>query len=962
MKEVCLIVEWIEKIVNFGFTDTYSINNFPKYMNMIPTYIRYFSISAIIVFWTLQSFNIYGQTYKMMTPSVYSEWNRLKNIKISDSAEIVMYMLDREIGDKQLVVYDSKNNVSHKFERVNKAQLDISGNYIIFSHGLAYDSIRTLKRKKTPQDKMPLDSLSIFNVQSHEKITITNVKDFSTPSKYSGFCFYTKIPETQNSKDSLPQNEKKKKKTCDDSALFIRNLSTGHEDTIQNVKDYTFAEKSAVVAYAQCIGDSVAKYNISLKYLKKDSTVRITNDLFEIKNISLDSKGLKLVFLGLEKKSDELQKPYNLYLKNPNDNFAARVSDNFLSIPVDHNITADKKISWSESDKRFFFGIAPLRPEKDTSKLDDEIVNVEIWYHDSPRLFTQMESTLEDDRKKSYQVMYDTDSNSFDQLENDNLERSILSKKGDGRYILLLKSKPYQKAVTWNGESLKDLILFDTETKTTTLISTAESGNPVFSPEGRFVYWWSRPDSIWKTFDTQKSILSYLGLWSISKFQDEENDVPALADAYGIAGWLPGDKAAIVYDRYDLWSIDPTDPFNYKSLTNGRNERIVNRMIDLDKENENIDSEEKILLHQYNEITRGESYSWLDLNTGQISKSLGGLFSLTKNVIKAPKNNQFIFTKEDFATFPDLLLSDSDFNKYKKISDVNPQQKDYGWGSAKLFSWTNYNGQKNDGMVFYPPFFNPEKKYPLIVNFYERSSEGIFKHRAPEAHRSSINYTYYTNLGYVIFNPDIKYVTGQPGDDCYNAVESGVDALLKSGYIDPNRMALQGHSWGGYQIAYLLTKTGRYTCAEAGAPVVNMVSAYGGIRWESGMSRMFQYEKSQSRLGATLWENPEMYHKNSPIYELPKVTTPVLILHNDGDGAVPWYQGIEYYMALRRLGKPAWLLNYNGEPHWPVKWQNRLDFNIRLEQFFNHFLMDGPLPLWMKEGNTPIEKGILDKY
>ncbi|MBL0027477.1 MAG: prolyl oligopeptidase family serine peptidase [Saprospiraceae bacterium] len=105
-----------------------------------------------------------------------------------------------------------------------------------------------------------------------------------------------------------------------------------------------------------------------------------------------------------------------------------------------------------------------------------------------------------------------------------------------------------------------------------------------------------------------------------------------------------------------------------------------------------------------------------------------------------------------------------------------------------------------------------------------------------------------------------------------------------------------------------------------------------------------------------------MYHKNSPIYELPKVTTPVLILHNDGDGAVPWYQGIEYYMALRRLGKPAWLLNYNGEPHWPVKWQNRLDFNIRLEQFFNHFLMDGPLPLWMKEGNTPIEKGILDKY
>jgi dipeptidyl aminopeptidase/acylaminoacyl peptidase len=265
-------------------------------------------------------------------------------------------------------------------------------------------------------------------------------------------------------------------------------------------------------------------------------------------------------------------------------------------------------------------------------------------------------------------------------------------------------------------------------------------------------------------------------------------------------------------------------------------------------------------------------------------------------------------------------------------------------------------------MLFFPPDFDPEKKYPMIVNFYERSSDDLHRHRTPEAHRSTINYTYYTNLGYIIFNPDIKYLTGQPGEDCLNAVESGVDALVKTGYVDESRIALQGHSWGGYQVAYILTKSDRYKCAESGAPVVNMVSAYGGIRWESGMSRMFQYEKTQSRLGATLWENPSLYHKNSPIYEMPNVTTPVLILHNDEDGAVPWYQGIEYYMALRRLNKPAWLLNYNNEPHWPVKWQNRLDFNIRMEQFFNHFLLDAPLPLWMKEGNTPLEKGILNKY
>lgn len=305
--------------------------------------------------------------------------------------------------------------------------------------------------------------------------------------------------------------------------------------------------------------------------------------------------------------------------------------------------------------------------------------------------------------------------------------------------------------------------------------------------------------------------------------------------------------------------------------------------------------------------------------------------------------------------FPDLWLADTMFRIVHRVSDANPQQSEYGWGSAELFKWTNYKKKLNEGLIFFPSDFDPEKKYPLIVNFYEKSSDGLYRHRPPSAHRSTINYSYYTNNGYIIFNPDIHYGTGQPGQDCFDAVESGVDALIKTGYIDERRIALQGHSWGGYQIAYLLTKSDRYRCAESGAPVVNMVSAYGGIRWETGLSRMFQYEKTQSRLGVSLWENPQLYHKNSPIYEMENVTTPVLILHNDNDGHVPWYQGIEYFMALRRLNKPAWMLNYKGEPHWPLKWENRLDFNIRMQEFFDHYLKDKTMPEWMRTGGSPLE-------
>jgi dipeptidyl aminopeptidase/acylaminoacyl peptidase len=257
-----------------------------------------------------------------------------------------------------------------------------------------------------------------------------------------------------------------------------------------------------------------------------------------------------------------------------------------------------------------------------------------------------------------------------------------------------------------------------------------------------------------------------------------------------------------------------------------------------------------------------------------------------------------------------------------------------------------------------PEGFDPNKQYPLIVNFYERLSDELHQHRAPDYHRSQINYTMYASRGYVVFAPDIPYRIGYPGQSAYDAVVSGVLALVQQGFVDARRIGLQGHSWGGYQVAYILTRTHLFACAEAGAPVANMTSAYGGIRQESGLVRQFQYERQQSRIGGTLWEYPTRYWENSPLFFLDRVQTPLLILHNDKDGAVPWSQGVELYTGLRRLGKPVWLLNYNDEPHWPVKLQNRADFQLRMQQFFDHFLLGAPEPRWMLRGVAPAEKGI----
>lgn len=350
----------------------------------------------------------------------------------------------------------------------------------------------------------------------------------------------------------------------------------------------------------------------------------------------------------------------------------------------------------------------------------------------------------------------------------------------------------------------------------------------------------------------------------------------------------------------------------------------------------------------------------MDLNTNTLSQIQFDTYNFERP-IKAKNAEKYVFTRENFNEFPNLLYS-NDLKTFKTISNANPQQKNYNWGSIELVEWTSLDGQKLQGLLAKPDNFDPKKQYPMIVNFYERSSEGLYNHRAPFPNRSQINYTFYTSRGYIVFNPDIPYRIGYPGESAFNAVVSGATSLIDRGFIDRKRVALQGHSWGGYQIAYIITRTDMFRCVESGAPVVNMISAYGGVRWESGLSRAFQYERSQSRIGGPIWEYPLRYLENSPIFTIDKVNTPVLILSNDKDGAVPWYQGIEFFTAMRRLNKPAWLLNYNDEPHWPLKPQNRKDFQKRMQQFFDYYLKDAPMPKWMQRGVPAMEKGILQGF
>ena len=324
-------------------------------------------------------------------------------------------------------------------------------------------------------------------------------------------------------------------------------------------------------------------------------------------------------------------------------------------------------------------------------------------------------------------------------------------------------------------------------------------------------------------------------------------------------------------------------------------------------------------------------------------------------LMKAKNSAAFLVMQSDINA--NELYKGTEYNQIKQVTNIADQQKDYNWLTAELYRWKMFDGKMSEGILYKPENFDPNKKYPIIFYFYERNADGLYNYKAPAPSASTINIPWFVSNGYIVFDPNIYYKDGEPGESAYNSVVSAAKNLGRMNWIDSTRMAIQGQSWGGYQVAYLITRTNIFRAAGSGAPVVNMTSAYGGIRWGTGINRQFQYEKTQSRLGATLWQRPDLYIKNSPLFQLDKVQTPVLIMHNDADGSVPWYQGIEMFTGLKRLDKKAWLLQYNNEDHNLVQRKNRKDLSVRLGQFFDYYLKDAKPASWIINGVQATDKG-----
>ncbi|MFN5327314.1 MAG: alpha/beta hydrolase family protein [Bacteroidota bacterium] len=945
---------------------------------------------------------------KPLDHSVYDTWETLGEKKISDNGEWVCYTVDLQEGDGKLVVKNASKSLEMIIDRGYNASFSNDNQFLVFKIKPFYKQIREAKIKKKKAEEMPKDSLGVLSLAAMSLGKIPSVTSYKLNEKNQFLAYLSALNTADSSKPSIkkdtavavpkdsskkkipliieqtPDKKQKRKLTAtegddawaeedaengsDESSmskegtdLVILQLGTEYKKIIQLVSEYTWSKNGKLLVAAsthfkkdKSIQPQVTLFRSAEKRL--DTVFRKAN---LIKNLTVDENGYQVAFHAeVDTVIRSSQKFFKLYFWQNGDKEAVVIADKFtIGMKANWTISEHASPSFSKSGKRLMLGTMPIPAVKDTSLVEMDMVRLDVWHYNDDYLQPYQLKNLDQEKKRSYLSMIELDKKQFIQLADKDVPSVMVSNEGDGSLFLGMTDKGKRIPMQWEGATKKDFYAIDPANGQRKLIASNILGQAQLSPNGKYIYWYDMMQKGYYTYADQKIIP--ISKKVPFKLYDEEYDMPSAPTPYGMVKWMDKDEALLVYDRFDIWKLDPTGKKEPMSITQGagRKSNLRYRYIETDPENKFFSDGQVIYLNLFNEKNKQSGFGQYTIGSNEPVQQLEMGAYAAGFLSKAKNATQFINTKENFNQSPTLYHT-TDFKNNHQLSNINPQQSAYNWMSAELFNWRAYNGKQATGIVYRPEDFQPGKKYPLIVYFYETLSDGLHNYIAPAPTPSRLNIPFFVSRGYIVLAPDIHYANGLPGKSAYDYIVSGARALVKKGWVDSTKMGLQGQSWGGYQAAYIITKTNLFAAAWAGAPVANMTSAYGGIRWESGMNRQFQYERSQSRIGATLWEDTKSYLENSPLFSLPKVSTPLVIMANDADGAVPWYQGIEMFTAMRRLGKKVWMLNYNGEAHNLVERKNRKDIQIREQQFFDWKLKGEKPAVWLSKGLPAVEKGI----
>jgi dienelactone hydrolase len=864
-----------------------------------------------------------AQTKRPISHADYDAWRSITPPKLSPDGRWAVYGIFPQVGDGHVIV---KELATGKEIRENAGQrpappepdplvegpppvrgitAEFSSDsrfamFLVFPSKADVDKAR--REKKRPAD-MPKNALMVVDLPAARAARIESVKSFQVPDDATNYLAFHK----------------------ESNELVVRSLGDGRERAYRDAVEYRLTNDGQTVVWLDKKGAYAAPSATG-------EPATLASGEAKYSRLAADEKQANFAFL----KGKQL---YHWDRKAP---AAAMLADNAASAPL----------AFSGDGARLFFATAPDRVEPKRADPAEDAV-YDLWHYRDDYIQPMQKVRARQERERAYRAVVHLADKKVVQLADAALPDVAPVRAGTS--TIGIDDRAYRRVREFD-ERYTDVYSVDTLTGRRQLLARKVGGQQSVSPNGKFVLTYE--DRHWISYELATGERRNLTAIAGRAFHKEDDDHPGAPATAGPPFWTKDGAFVLIPDRYDIWQAAP-DGSLLRNLTDGvgRRERTAFRVVRMsaDPRDRDIDPAHPIVFKAVNEATFDAGF-WRDSldPTKKPEKLFGSPYDLG-NPVKAKNSDVVLMTAARFDRYPDLQVTNSSFSSPKAITNEGGQTKAFVWGTAEVISYRNGDGKLLKAGLYKPANFDPAKKYPMIVYIYEKLAQNVnaFVDPAP-SHR--INASYYTSNGYVVLMPDIVYQVGYPGESALRCVIPATQTVVDMGFVDPERVGIQGHSWGGYQIAYMVTQTDRFKAAAPGALVANMISAYDGIRWGPGLPRQFQYERTQSRIGGTLWQYPMRFIENSPIFMADRVRTPILMLHNDADDAVPWYQGIEFFLALRRLDKEAYFFNYNGEPHGLRKRPNQKDYTVRMQEFFDHYLKGAPKPAWMERGRPYIEK------
>jgi dipeptidyl aminopeptidase/acylaminoacyl peptidase len=879
----------------------------------------------------------HAQQRPTLAPADYAKWESLGATEISPDGRWLAWVVNRVDQDEDLRYRRIDDDSVVIVKNGGRPTFSPDGRWLAYNIGpTRADRERTGGNAQVPRWKAGLVDLRTGTTTVVDNVTSF---EFSGDSRFITFRGYA------------PQGTR----TAKGVDVIVRDLATGTDVNFGNVSAYAWQEAGPLLAMI-IDAESRAGNGVRLYDPRSGAVRTLVSDTAEFTGLLWRPRSDDLVALRV--RTDEAhEEPTHVVHAWRGVANAARMRyatldpARFPAFPTGHRIADNRDVRFSEDGATLFFGVRewtpkPVTAEPDsaapaTPRRDTEPAGVEVWHSMDVDIIPEQKVRHTVDQQRSMLSAWHLDSNRFVQLARDLREEVSVT---EGRMGVLLDGRRYDQDRMF-GPLYRDVYALDLTTGERTLAAERVQYQYGASPSGRYILY-VHADNYW-SYDTQTGRRLNLTDGIATSFINLDNDLTIEEKPpFGNGGWAKDGRTVLLYDRYDIWAVR-ADNRSARRLTDGAEERIRHRRLWITPDDRVVDLSQPVYTALYGEWTKQFGFGRIMPN-GRFERLLLEDRNLSR-LGKAKNADVYYFRAEAFDQSPNWYVAGPRLAGARRITDTNPFQAEYAWGRSELISFRNASGQELQAALHYPANYEPGRQYPMVVYYYEITSNQLHSYSVP-SETSAYNPTVWTQDGYFVLRPDIVYRGRDPGLSAVEALVPAVETAIATGMIDPARVGLIGHSWGGYQTAFTVTQTDMFAAAVAGAPLTNLISMYLSIFWNTGSTDARIFEINQGRMEVPFWEDLDAYKRNSPVFHIQNMNTPLLVAFGNRDGAVEFNQGVELYNAARRAGKDMVLLVYEGENHSLARRPNQLDYHRRIREWFAHYLRGDAPAAWITEG------------